>query len=83
MSPSELPFADDAGSRPTQKEALQRLIDRFDDACSVFGPTISLKKTQAMGQGVGSAPSITIDDYTLVVVDKFTYLESTSPPTFP
>ena len=73
----EMLFADDAGLAAHTEEALQRLIDRFADACCEFGLTISLKKTQVMGQDVSSAPSITIGDHTLEVVDKFTYLGST------
>ena len=59
------------------KAALQRLIDHFAAACAEFGLTISLKKTQVMGQDVSSVPNISIGDHTLEVVDKFTYLGST------
>ena len=70
-------FADDAGLATHTEAELQRLIDRFAAACAEFGLTISLKKTQVMGQDVSSAPSISIGDHTLEVVDKFTYLGST------
>ena len=56
---------------------MQRLIDRFAAACREFGLTISLKKTEVMCQDVSTAPSISIGDHTLVVVEKFTYLGST------
>ena len=72
----ELLFADDAGLAVHTKEALQRLINRFADACCMFGLTISLKKTQAMGQDVSSAPNITIGEHTLDEVDQFMYLGS-------
>lgn len=73
----ELLFADDACLVAHTEAALQRLIDRFAAACAEFGLTISLKKTQVMGQDVSSAPSISIGDHTLEVVDNFTYLGST------
>ena len=59
------------------ESALQRLISSFAYACSVFGLTISLKKTNVLGQDVSSTPSISIGDYTLEVVEDFTYLGST------
>lgn len=73
----ELLYADDAAITAHTEEALQRLINRFADACSNFGLTISLKKTQIMCQDVSSAPNISIGNHTLEVVDKFTYLGST------
>ena len=73
----ELLFADDAGLVAHTEAALQRLIDCFAAACTEFGLTISLKKTQVLGQDVSSAPSISIGNHTLEVVDKFTYLGST------
>ena len=73
----ELLFADDAGIAAHSEAALQRLIDSFAAACTEFGLTISLKKTQVMGQDVSNDPSISIGDHTLEVVDKFTYLGST------
>ena len=73
----ELLFADDAAFTAHTEEALQRLTDRFADACTKFGLIISLKKTQVLGQDVSGVPSISIGDHTLEVVDKFTYLGST------
>ena len=73
----EMLFADDAGLAAHTEAALQRLINCFAAACAEFGLTISLKKTQVMGQDVSSTPSISIGDHTLEVVDKFTYLGST------
>ena len=52
-------------------------MTRFSDACQDFGLTISLKKTQVMGQYVDSPPVITINDHELDVVHDFVYLGST------
>ncbi|XP_076444017.1 uncharacterized protein LOC143282301 [Babylonia areolata] len=41
-----------------------------------FGLTISLKKTNVMGQDVSSTPSISTGDFTLEVVEDFTCLSS-------
>ena len=51
----------------TWSEDLQHLMNRFSKACQNFGLTISLKKTQLMGQGVVSPPSITISTQELEV----------------
>ena len=53
-------FADDAAIVAHSAENLQQLMNRFSKACQDFGLTISLKKTQVMGQGMDSTPSITI-----------------------
>ena len=58
------------------EEALQRLINCFAHACSEFGLTISLKKTNILVQDVSSTPSISVGDYTLEAVENFTYLGS-------
>ncbi|XP_051973121.1 probable RNA-directed DNA polymerase from transposon BS isoform X1 [Xyrauchen texanus] len=73
----EMLFADDAALTAHSEVALQQLINYFMDACRDFGLTISLKKTNIMGQDVSSIPNISIADYTLEVVDNFTYLGST------
>ena len=52
-------------------------MDRFSQACKDFGLTISLKKTNVLGQSTETPPSITIDDYELDAVHQFTYLGST------
>ena len=72
----ELLFADDAALTAHTEESLQRLITCFADACTEFGLTINLKKTNIMGQDVSSTPQISIGDHTLEVVDNFTYLGS-------
>ena len=60
----------------TQQE-LQALIELFSQTCKDFGLTISLKKTNVLGQDTVELPAITIDDYELDVVEQFTYLGST------
>ncbi|XP_076461700.1 uncharacterized protein LOC143294154 [Babylonia areolata] len=73
----EMLFADDAALTTQSEEPLQRLINRFAQACREFGLTISLKTTNVMGHDVSSTPSISIGDFTLEVVEDFTYLGST------
>ncbi|XP_076471172.1 uncharacterized protein LOC143301052 [Babylonia areolata] len=73
----EMLFADDAALTTHSEEALQRLINRFAQACRESGLTISLKKIHIMGQDVSNTPSISIGDFTLEVVEDFTYLGST------
>lgn len=70
-------FADDAAITSHSKQELQRLMDRFSQACKDFGLVISLKKTNVLAQGVQEPPVITIDDTALDVVQDFTYLGST------
>ena len=52
-------------------------MDCFSQACKDFGLTISLKKTNVLGQDTEAPPVITIDDYELDAVCQFTYLGST------
>ncbi|GFR59740.1 hypothetical protein ElyMa_005390900 [Elysia marginata] len=80
MTSSSDPFpikSGDATLAAHSEEARQRLISCFADACREFSLTISLKKTNIMGQNVDTIPTITIDEHMLEVVDKFTYLDST------
>ena len=70
-------FADDAAVTTHTQQELQALIDRFSQACKDFGLTISLKKTNVLGQDTNELPAITIDDHELDVVEHFTYLGST------
>ena len=49
----------------------------FSQACKDFGLTISLKKTNVLGQDTVAPPVITIDDYELDAVCQFTYFGST------
>ena len=50
---------------------------RFSAACKHLGLTISLKKTQVIGQGVPDPPVIAISNHQLEVVHDFVYLGST------
>lgn len=72
----EMLFAADAVLTAHTEEALQRLITCFTEACNEFRQTISLKKTNIMGQVVSETSHITIGDHTLEVVNNFTYLSS-------
>ena len=62
---------------------LQQLLDRFSDACRHFGLTISLSKTQVMGQDIKKIPSLFIYNYKLEVVHEFVYLGLLSQTTCP
>ena len=73
----EMLFADDAALASHTQEGLQGLVNCLAHDCREFGLIISLKKTNVMGQDVSEAPSISIGDYTLEVVEDFTYLGST------
>ena len=61
----DLLFAGDAAITTHTQEDLQRLLDRFSDACRHFGLTISMEKTQVMGQDIKEAPSLFIHNYKL------------------
>ena len=69
-------FADDAAVAAHTWQELQSLMNRFSQVCKDVGLTISLKKTNVLGQDRPSppAPGITIDNYELDVVHQFTYL---------
>ena len=73
----DLLFADDAAVTSHTEQDLQCLTDRLSQVCKDFGLTICLKNTNVMGQDVDTPPVITIDNYKLDVVHKFTYLGST------
>ena len=72
----DLLFADDAAVTSHTEQDLQCLTDRLSQACKDFGLTISLKKTNVMGQDVDTLPVITINNYKLDVTHQFTYLGS-------
>ena len=67
-------FADDAALVSHSEEGLQRLLDRFSNSCDLFGLTISLKKTQVMGQDTPAQPFLKINGETPEVVHQFQYL---------
>ena len=69
-------FTDDAAVTAHTQQGLQALMDRFSQACKDFGVTISLKKTNVLGQDTMELLAITIDDYEHDVVEQFTYLGS-------
>ena len=73
----EMLYADDAAVVAHSQDELQALMDRFATACTAFGLTISIKKTEVMGQNVESQPEVYIDNQKLVATDNFTYLGST------
>ena len=70
-------FADDAAVATHTQEELQPLMDCFSQAGNDFGLTISLKKTNVLGQDTDAPPVLKIDDYELDAVCQFTYLGST------
>ena len=70
-------FADDAAVEAPLAEELQQLMRPLSAARKHFGLTISLKKTQVIGQGAPSPPVIAISNHQLEVVHDFVYLGST------
>ena len=77
----DLLFADDAAMASHQQDGLQSLMDRFSDACNLFGLTISQRKTQVMGQATLCPSCITVNGEELEVVHQFQYLGSTTTDT--
>ena len=73
----DLLFADDAALVAHTEEELQSMMDKISSACTAFGLTISIKKTNIMAQGTDTQPEVTIGDNKLDVVQDFTYLGST------
>ena len=62
--------------RPLQL-TLRRTFSGFWTACRHFELTISLAKTQVMGQDIQEIPSLFIHNYKLEVIHVFVYLGST------
>ena len=77
----DLFFADDAAMVSHQQDGLQRLMDKFSDACDLFGLTISQKKTQVIRQATPAPPCITVSGKELEVAHQFQYLGSTTTDT--
>ena len=73
-------FTDDAALTSHTQAGIQGLIDRFATACYKFGLTISLKKTNIIGQDVRNFPSINSGDHALQVMQEFTYLHHHQQP---
>ena len=78
---NDLLFADDCALNATSEAHMQHSVDKFSEACSNFGLTISTKKTEVMHQPAPGKPyvepNIHINGQRLSAVDKFTYLGST------
>ena len=70
-------FTEDAAATTHTQQELQALMDHFSQACKNFGLTISLKKTNVLGQDTMELPAITMDDCERDVIKQFTYLGST------
>ena len=49
---------------------LKNLITSFSSACKEFGLTITIKKTEVMGQNTTNPPVITIGEKVLEEADK-------------
>ena len=77
----ELLYADDADLVAHTAEEMQEIMDRFADACTKFGLTISLDKTKVMfSPAPGETyiePDIFVNGTRLAVVKSFVYLGST------
>ena len=73
----EFLHADDAGISSYSPSGLQPLIDiKFSRACEEFGLTISVKKTEILQLRTSESHNFIVSNYTLEVVNKFTYLGS-------
>ena len=73
----DLLFADDAAITTHTQEDLQWLLNHCSEACRHFGLTISLAKTQVMGQDINEIPLLFIHNYKLEVIHEFVYLGPT------
>ena len=77
----DLLFADDCALNASTEEKMQKSMDKFSDACTAFGLTISTKKTEVLYQPAPnkthSDPTITVNGQPLKSVNNFTYLGST------
>ena len=76
-------FADDAAIATHTQQELQSLMNHFSQDCKDFMLTISLKKTNIMGQDTPSPPAITINNYELDSVNQFHTLDQQSPISSP
>ena len=70
----ELLFADDAAIVTLSEIELQRLADCLAETCDLFRLTISVKKTEVIGQGTNSPPEKNLGGESLKTADKFVYL---------
>ena len=73
-------FADDCALMAHKESDLQLIVDRFVEASCLFGPTISLGKTEVLLQTAHGftvlSPSISIEGTTLKSVEEFKYCGS-------
>ena len=74
-------FADDCALNAGSEVDMQQSVDKFSAACTNFGLTISIKKTEVLYQPppgeIFSEPDSTVHGKRLNVVNRFTYLGST------
>ena len=74
-------FADDCALNTGTETDMQLCVNKFSDACTNFGLTISTKKTEVMHQPAPGKPyiepNIIVYGNRLKAVDRFTYLGST------
>ena len=74
-------FADDCALNAGNEQEMQALMDNFSSACTNFGLTISIKKTEVMFQpapgNLPHDPQIKVNGQNLNSVETFTYLGST------
>jgi hypothetical protein len=74
-------FADDCALNAASEADMQHSVDKFSDACTNFGLTISTKKTEVMHQPAPGKPyiepNIIVNGQRLSAVNRFTYLGST------
>jgi exonuclease III len=78
---SDLLFADDCALCAGTESDLQKCLDRFSLACSNFGFTINVGKTEIMHQpapgNIYKEPTIMVNGAKLKTVERFSYLGST------
>ena len=74
-------FADDCALVAGTEQQMQREMDRFSQACDLFGLTVNTKKTEVMYQPAPRKPyqdpHITVKGEKLNAAQNFTYLGST------
>ena len=74
-------FADECALNAGSEADMQRSVDKFSIACTNFGLTISIKKTEVLHQPAPGKPyvepNITVNAQRLSAVNRFTYLGST------
>src|SRR6478735_3722092 len=75
---TNLRYADDAVLVAETKKALQRMMDKLNEACKVYGMAINVKKTKVMVVcRTGKVKcSIVLDNVILEQVDRYKYLGS-------